>query len=343
MSKFSVIVIEPNRINYSEFDMNFNRLSFDKLKDDIYYFSELMFCNSPNNMMELIINKLNLNNDESLITSTIYEDDKYIYQICHKDCFYSDKFSKMDKNRINNIGNYLLRNNYISYDNVVVLKAEILSSGETINRNLSIDELTHIFRKLFVHKSVKIDTNSKMIDFEFINNPTEFIINNNQLNNKFNNNIDYQLNNWKFIETQIYDKIFSLFVQIKPDNNYINYYASLLYGSRINGDVIISMRLIPENMKEYYEYVDIDSSLLYKLICLISSDNSLPKIDIKENLSLQNNFNSIKLINNFYTQIIYKYNFYKSKNGDNVNTNKLKNFENISSINDNISKDNQFS
>src|SRR5437660_1091887 len=96
MSKFQVAVLKPSQIKYSETDMNYTRLSKERLLDDIEDYIQFITVGSKEELIEIIGQHLNIKQDEWGDTIKWY-DGQYIYEICFND----DYFKKKDN--INNI------------------------------------------------------------------------------------------------------------------------------------------------------------------------------------------------------------------------------------------------
>jgi hypothetical protein len=295
MTEFNIAIIEDNTLEYSDYErMN---LTDEKIECDLEDYIILKKVKDSEDLMIHVVDNLQITPEEGGITSIVYIDEDYIYYLFH------NYDIEKKQNNLNNISKIMTYGEFRITNNCVLLKNRVFSSGLAEHCNITMDDIIKIFKSFYIHEGTIIETNNNMETFRYVNNPIEWI------NNK---------DNIKYYEIEICDKVAMFFIDTTSTE--FNYYASLLYGQRINGRVLLTFRNKPEDIRRNTnEYINFNKLLCQKLVCIMSENINELKIDYEKD--------NKNLIYNLYTIIKNKYNIYLKKNGNKVLNNKYEELE----------------
>lgn len=308
----NIAIIKSNKITYSSVDMTHSRFTRERLEDDIEDFIEIVPISNLDNVMEKIIDVLKLTPDMTAHTTTCKEDNNYIYQMCH---LIDETKSGQQNNICIRFANSLFR----VVGDVVLMKSKILFDGKTELCNITLDDIIDLYRDSLVKTCVKIMPDDSVDDVLYIFNPIDWMN-------------PEKLNNIRYHEIGLSDKILMFFIELVPDNNIINKKASILYGKRIYGNVVMAMRHKQEDIRHTeYEYYSIDKLTVNKLVSVMSVNNDMLTIQKPETKTNQ-------IVINFHTILDKKYSVYRSKYTSGYSLELFDQFDVTKSVND-ISRD----
>lgn len=300
MNKFTIAIIKPNHIKYTDLDMNYTRLTKEKLLDDIENSVEFITVSDKEELFTIFSKYLNFKDNEWGDTIKWYDDHQYIYEICFNDDYYKKK------NNINNIAQYLTNNFLRITDNVLLLKTKVELDGSYSNCNVTLNDIIDIYYKKFIHKEILIKYNGEINEVNYMINPIDHIK-------------PDCISNFRYNEIQLHDKIMMVFFELKPSNDLPNEKASIIHGKKTNGNVIIALRNKEEDMTQIeHVYVDFTKDLFEKLLSVLS---------VKKNELVDTHDES------FYQLLNNKYNNYKNKFGNSYLLEIYNNMKNDESIN----------
>lgn len=302
----SVIIIDANKINYSELEYTHSRFRNDKIEEELEDIMEVISTPDILTGMEMIVEKCNFDKDELIYTTIIYESQDEIYYMIHT----------VDDNdiinEINKVGIYLSRDKYKITGKIGILKEKIIG-GETKYDIISKENIYDIYCKTFIHRGVIIDDN-KIDEIRYIHNPMDWIK-------------PDEASGIRFIEYEIFDKILMMFIELKPKKDTINELASVIYGKKVNGRVMFALRRKGEDLREIrHIYEDLSIDIVNKMLCVLSVNPDELRKDSEEAMKAYN----------FYTIIKKRYEIYKFKYGTNYQTETLKKISGSKSINEQV-------
>lgn len=138
MNTFTVAKILPKEITF-----NFDTV-LDQIKDCIIF--EQVTLDS---MMDLIVETINL--DSKLMGDTImcYEDDSYVYQLCHLNM--EDNGGKNEITELNSVGSALSLGSTAIFGKCVFICSEITSNGTCKPYSVTMDMIVDIIHRKMIH------------------------------------------------------------------------------------------------------------------------------------------------------------------------------------------------
>lgn len=256
----------------------------------------------------------------------------YVYQAIFKLPENNDKsyFNQLDES--NKLAIQLLNEKFFVNGNMIIIKRSIINKDfEYVN--MTMDDITDILRRQFLHKAIIIKPNNDINESNYIYNALEI-------------NFDQShLDNSRFFEFKFLD--YRLFFHIdknalRNDDN-LNKMASIIYGKKIYGNVLLSFC---DNSDDSPHALDLTKELFEQIYYLsLYQHHTNKEIDRKKytrdltinNKEIQddNTNNSNKLNHNNFPEIIMCPNFYYVVNNEykNLNIDELKLIEsNINNI-----------
>ena len=193
-------------------------------------------------MMDKIVKLIGLRSDQIGITSLCYEDNQYIYQLCH----YKDL--KNNKDDLNCLASTLTTNKETIYNNAVLLCSKINENNTCIPNKIDFDSLSRLIYKKFVHVGVMIDCDNKITEYKFRKSPFEKMP-------------EEEIKNYQWVEVTIAGFVVKLYVQViaKPDK--INKLST-----KIKGDSIVKGTVYLTIESHDFNFMDFNKELLNKLL-----------------------------------------------------------------------------
>lgn len=298
MYKFKFAIISTNDIKYVDSDKVASRFEKDELESVLEDYIKFEYNNDT--LLDQISEIVQATENCHGSTYLCHEDESYRYELCYA-------IDDYNKNK-NGIGTILCDNRCKITNNAIVLKYKI-NTNEPKLVDITLNDIIYIFRSKNIHKGIKIDVDSSVDEFQYFFNPLDW--------KKYDT-----INNIKFHEFKIYDKILMFFIELKPEKDQLNEISSMVYGKKILGTVYAALRLNNDDMTHVNVYCDIDKVTFKKLIDVMLEYNfgSSPKLaDFTEN-------------NNFYIIINDEFNKYK-KNYD-INKEKFSKILSSKSLNE---------
>jgi hypothetical protein len=335
MKLIDYCVIRPNNVLFKTGDLNFD--SVNNPKDLIKDFIEIKKTESEN-FMEDVILSLNIPSDISIDTIIIKQDKNYVYELCL--CYtYDFNLTNTNIKQINDkiksfgtngIGFHLTKKKYNVFGNCILLKSKIREDDTTEIDSITLDDVFSLYRNNFISKACKID-NNEIKEIEFIHHPIEAELN---------------ILNYRFYEMIYLGNIFMIFIQINPEQNYINEVASILKADKypVIGNTVISMRKQFMDIRDTeFEYLDIDKNHLEMLVKLIlsglSSEVEKTVQEKAKDLESSENKSGLTKISNFYLGLDKKYYSIKFKDLKKLNNSLvIDKLDRSQSVNDIIKK-----
>lgn len=303
MKTIDFCVIKPNNVLFKLGDLKYDIVN--NPKDLIKDYLEIKSCNKETFMEDVILN-LNIPNDISIDTLIIQQDKNYVYELCvtYTYDFHLDNTNiqeineKIKKLGSNGIGFHFAKKKFNVFGNCILLKSKINDDQTTEIDSITQDEVYDLFRTNFIFKACKIQDN-EIKDIEFIHHPIE---------------AEPNVLNHRFYEMIYLGNIIMIFIQINPEQNYINETATILKAEKhpVIGNTVIAMRKQFMDIRDTeFEYVDLDKTHIEKLVRLILSGlSSEIEKDVKEKakeLDEKTNQNGLTKISNFYLDLDKKY------------------------------------
>ena len=167
MQKFNIAVIKPN--NYIVTEVVPKNFELDYIEETVEDFIEFITVDNTNNMMEIIVDKIQLTPDVMGHTTKCYEDDKYVYQLCHTVPEKSDEIAS----NINGVASHLGEGQLKIYGTCVLIKTKLLPNNTCESSNLTINDIIGVLQKKFVHKGVIVRTDESVDEFTYYRDPIE--------------------------------------------------------------------------------------------------------------------------------------------------------------------------
>lgn len=209
MSQFNIIIFDENKIE---------KFSMENIVEYMKKYSYEKYLDL-NDLVPFIYDLLEMNDDISCNCEIIYQNDQYIYQL------FNIQKEQEDPEKYNNVASILTNSH--SYGKAVIVCSKILENYTCGISNICYNNLENILYGKIIHTAVKINVNNDMELIDYQNDVME----------------NYDANNYRWMELQILKHHLILFIQVNPENNNVNKFATRLVGTNmINGDVIVSYK-----------------------------------------------------------------------------------------------------
>ena len=269
--------------------------------------------------MEKIITTVDPIEGAMMFTTNFYECNNYVYQMVHLTTFDGSNVeinTKIKNKKYNGIANILGNYTFSIFGNAIVSKFKINQDYTMTQEDLSVQEFFDVFRKKKVYRGLLIRTNGEINEIEYVKDPLSWVDQKHRMN-------------YRYYEVEILGKILMFFIQVVPDSNIQNDFATDLYGrtNPIIGDVFVAMRDKPNDYRIIHEmYSDLYTNLIVKLKDLILDE------DFDRNIS-PNFYNHKEMkYENFYTLVDKLHNIYKKKEIKNIIKNNLEGTQSLNQI-----------
>ncbi len=310
--KISFIFLNPNQILFH--NVNIHQIKETDLLRQTISENIQKTKASMDTVVELLTNDLVIKENNPHLenicgnTIVIHEDSKYIYEMSYID------YTLEQKRLVNGLAYTLNDYKYMIFDRCIIMKSEILD-GKNKFVDMTLDDLVMIFKNKLIHKGIYIETNDKIEEYEYLYHPLEKLT-------------ATEVENMKFHEKDIYDKIFMFFIEVEPKNKKINESASILYeDNKIQSRVYLTARHKPEDVRmNQYIYKDVTKEEIEKLLKIIKTKTKVSEEELEE-------INKNKLNYNKTLDYIYD----KAKDKEDI-INNIENIEEVKTLNE-ITKD----
>ncbi len=294
-------------------------LSHYKLKEDI---EEYITFFKPNTIYELfdIINIVVNPTDKHIVNiEDLYYTSDYVYQGIFK-CVAKDVTESYESiiKESNKLATQMLGERHMVDGNMILIKRSIINKDfEYVD--VSLDDITDILRNQFLHKAVIIKLDNTIEEQSYIYNPLEINFGQSHIDN-------VRYHEFKFIDYRLF-----FHVDTKAEQNKINRIASIIYGKKIYGNVLVSLS---DNSDSSPLNLDLTNNLIKMIGTIIAYTKStntevdrkrysrkldIVNKDIEEydpNIHKEfkhNNFPEITLCPNFFQIVKGEYNRIKSE------------------------------
>lgn len=273
MSK-SIAIIKTNKFD----KLNITKKNYyESVKSEIEQYVSIINVYDTQDMLVKMTETLLENKIEALTTERAYETENEIYEICHSlhwsnfDSINPESFDHTDEDKIlefpNNIANILTHNSLKAYGVAVLIKNTYDNNGVCSLSNITIDDIIKLIYKKTIFRGLKVNTNEEMYEFEYINNPIEYI----PLQERP-----------KYIgstEVKVINRALIMYVDSLTEKELeYNKIASFLTGKTVYGDVFIALRQIPNALNyddpEKPDYTDININTLINIVDIFKSPKS---------------------------------------------------------------------
>jgi len=265
-----ICIIDTNTLEYTSIDNTHDRITQESLEEDIEDYVTSININETDNNYELImkiLDTIGATSEMTIYTTNVYEEENYIYQMCHLNAFVeSDDTCDINKNikalKKNGIANILCDNTQNVYGKSIILKYKINSDYSVILNDLDFTDFLKVFTNKKINKGVYISVDGELKEIEYIGNPLSWMF-------PFE-----KTKNYRYYEKEIIGKIFMFFIEIKPSVDKVNKFASSMYNTPIKGNVYITVRnKIDDISITEPVYYNISSDLINKLKKLMEDTN----------------------------------------------------------------------
>lgn len=270
MASFNIAIIQPNDYIPTVYDT-------EKLKHDLEDYIKIVKVSDTQEMMEVVIKSINLTTKQTGHTTKCFESERHMYDMCH---------TIQDKNYkgkdVNYIASRLVYGRLNIYGNSVFIKSKINTDGTCSTDNLTIDDITEIYRSKFVHKAVLINSDDKINEITYVSNPTE------RLTPK-------EIENIKGLEYQFLNYVIGMYIYLLPPNTITNKDASLISYKHVVGPVIVTLRTIDGDI------IDITQELYTQIITVMKNGSYSRNFATDESVDPVRDKSGKQVISNFYT------------------------------------------
>jgi len=283
MDKITVAIIDQNDYVFDKNNMENLRVELEKHLSIVDVEFE--------HMMELIVTTLGMTNESVGDTVVSYEDDKYVYQMCHLEK------ETDNKENINGLSKYLTYDHKEVNGKVVFIKSRINDSFVCVPDRVAFDDVYKCMIKHIKHIGLKVNSNDTIEKFEYYNNIFD--------------ELNLNRNDYKMCEIKLLGFNVNMLVHINGDytEEHINRKATKIHGNnRILGQVILFTKTDND------ELYDLDNELFNDLLKLSSGSLESRNLTAYDKISEDDEKNSqLQIINNRYCVLKRRLNVYKDQ------------------------------
>jgi len=255
-----ISIIKPNNFQFES--LTYDDITTDKFANIIQENIEIKEIDSTSNetMMKDIIEYLNFDPDTLCRTHKCYEIPNFTFYLLYV-------AANNDKDSNNVFGRYISENHEPIIGNCIMLK-----TSQNVNHDITIKDITTIFRSRFYHKAVMVTPNNEMKEIEYFNNPIE--------------RTNMTEKNARCLHIEFLNRILCVFLEFEPTIDYYNQYATILCKRlKVHGNVVVSMMINYPS----HEIIDLTPEIL-KNILVVRSNTSSDNVAGLSNEVMENNF-----------------------------------------------------
>ena len=294
-----ICVIAKNKLFYSKLDRTFSKLTEDNIELDIEDYLEFKTVEKPH-LMEEIVTIFN-NPDLTVNTYRVFEDPNYIYELCYQ-------VNDENKADVNNIASQLIHLTDRVVGNAILIKSRINYDRTCDLTDISVSNVIDIYKQLFVHIGVTVSGTGIVDEYRYILNPLDFAK-------------PEQMQNTRFYEYRMFNRVIQMFIEIEPSVNHINEIGTILHKKApVYGKIYLAMRYTFDDMRMTEdEYCDLNKNLLNQIICYASVTDIESMQTVQDQVAEKDKEKEKeakdKKVNTFYTKLTAEYNKYLEKYG----------------------------
>jgi hypothetical protein len=181
-------------------------------------------------------------------TSTLYQDNKYVYDMCFVDP--EQNKTEPDETKYNEIATHLIIDNKKVYGNVVIMRSKITDNKTCEPDELSYDNLINLLRLKTIHTGLFVPVKGDVTEYQFYKDPVEGLE-------------VAKMQKLGYVESTISKFNLLAFFPIDENTYPINKKVTRLFNRKIYGDVY----LVSRSTESTYENLTSD---LYKKLDSIS-------------------------------------------------------------------------
>jgi hypothetical protein len=308
-------------------DCNWNEkdLSHYNLKEKIEEYVDFIEILSIPDLFNLISCIIQPSDKYVINIDDFYYNSEYVYQAVFKLPDHNNTTYNTQLEECNKLGTQLLTEKFIVNGNMIIIKRSI-KNDKYEYVDMTMDDVTDILRSQFLHKAIIVKPNNQLVEATYIYNALEINFNQSHLDNS------------RFFEHRFLD--YRLFFHIDKnaviEENNLNKFASMIYGKKIYGNVLISLC---DNSDDSPKPLDITADIITQIYYLsLNQRHTNEEIDRKKysrNLNIDkkefnDTYTSDKFEHENFPEIILCPNFYYVINNEYkiLNIDELKFYEN---------------
>lgn len=162
--KYKIAIIQPNECKISKENIN----DIGQIIGDHVEIIEVTHDKLP----EIITNTIGMIPEKVMgDTSTVYQNDKYVYDMCFVDP--EQNKTDPDESKYNEIATHLIIDNQKVYGNVVIMRSRITDDKICEPDEFTYDHLLELLRSKTVHIGLFIPTKGNISEYQFYKDPVE--------------------------------------------------------------------------------------------------------------------------------------------------------------------------
>ena len=204
-------------------------LSHYKLKDDVEDYIKFAKINTIYELFDIINVVVNPTDKHVVNIEDLYYTSDYVYQAIFK-CVAKDVTESYESvvKESNKLATQMLGERHMVDGNMILIKRSIVNNDFDYV-DVTLDDITDILRNQFLHKAVIIKSDNTIEEQSYIYSPLEINFGQSHIDN-------VRYHEFKFIDYRLF-----FHVDTKTEQNKINRIASIIYGKKIYGNVLISL------------------------------------------------------------------------------------------------------
>ena len=206
-------------------------LSHYKLKENIEDYVDFVKINTIYDLFSLINVVVNPSDEYIVNIEDLYYTSDYVYQAIFKSVSHTDddSYHSLVKDS-NKLATQLLGEKHMVDGDMLIIKRLIINNDFDYV-DINFEDITNILRTQFLHKAVIIKPDNTITEQYYTYSPLEINFGQSHLDNS-------RYHEFKYLDYRLF---FHIDVKTNYDNNNFNYIASMIYGKKIYGNVLLSL------------------------------------------------------------------------------------------------------
>lgn len=272
MSKFTVAIIQPNKVEAGDNCLNSLESCTTLVETD------------PEHMMETVVDSIGATPELIADTCMCYEDYNYRYQLCHVSM--KDNGGKDNEDELNCTASYLCYGRVCVYGTAVLLRSKIQDSMICTPCSTTFNDITDVLKTKFVHTGVRVAEDGTVTEYTFKADPLE----------------GREHDGWRWMEAPLCRFNCIVIFQTNPENAKVNKKITKFVGrTRLYGDVLVVTKTT-EN-----EYSNCDKMLFNKLL-EVSGGSMSSRTLLKDEIDEDRKIDGLPVIVNRHRILENRYN-----------------------------------
>lgn len=286
---YTICIINANTLNMNDY---MDEQLFSSLHEHIKKIITFKEISSNEELIKTTVETLDLPTDIFGNTTRIYQTKNHIYEMLH--LIHDKSFQRNDNE--NGVATWLMKDHEIIRGNILIVKTKMLKDKTCIPSKMTFKDLLKILHSKAIHRGIFVN-NNEITEYSYKISPIETIT-------------GTERTNLRSIEINYLDMLLIIFVELKPSNDNVNEYATMIMKNEIvYGRVFFSLASITR-----LERFDLTKKLFKQIIAIMSDSTFTTQITTEEDVQ-DRLLNEKRMTTNIYRIISDRYNKFINEHG----------------------------